>query len=383
MAALSHADLSDANTLKLLTDLRKKHPTELAAAALETARLRLRGREKFGTRADSMFFTRDALEQATDSRASRARFADLDTTRWVLDLGCGIGGDSLTLTELGARVVGVELDPLRLALARVNVPAMSVIQADLRAPLPIRTNDQNGATVFFDPARRANGKRIFSLNDYLPSLDIIETWQYEHLLVKLSPGVDLQELAGYQRAGDGVLFISLDGDLKEAVLSRRAPELGLIQPAKTALVVEKSGVVHRWESSDTPADVGVQTPRGWLYEPDPAIIRAGLVQDLGAELGATLIDSTIAYLTGDQPITTPFARFWRIIDWMPFNLKKLKEYLRVRQIGRITVKKRGSPITPEELIAKLKPNGEGDERVIVLTRVQDQPAILICMPPGI
>jgi hypothetical protein len=72
------------------------------------------------------------------------------------------------------------------------------------------------------------------------------------------------------------------------------------------------------------------------------------------------------------------ARAWIIDDWMPFNLKKLRAYLRERGVGRVTVKKRGSPLSPEELIAKLKLPGNGVERVIVLTRVLGQPAILIC-----
>src|ERR1700694_567731 len=95
LAEVAAADPSDATTLRLLMDLRKRHPAELAAAALETARLRVKGREKFGARADSMFFTRDALEQATDLRISRYRFGwgDYNDEFLLADLGCGIGGD--------------------------------------------------------------------------------------------------------------------------------------------------------------------------------------------------------------------------------------------------------------------------------------------------
>src|SRR5262245_9108190 len=63
---LKTADLSEANTLKLLTQLRKRYSPENTAAALETARLRVKARTKFDPkRADQMFFTSDALEQAT------------------------------------------------------------------------------------------------------------------------------------------------------------------------------------------------------------------------------------------------------------------------------------------------------------------------------
>ena len=169
LAELASADLSDANTLRLLTDLRKSQSAELAAAALETARLRVKGREKFGTRADGMFFTRDALEQATDQRISRYRFNTgfFSGEFLAADLGCGIGGDSLALAEVGP-LIGVDLDPLRLAIARANVPDKSAlfIQADVRDPLPF--SDQLGY-VFFDPARRVDG-RAYSFGERLHSI---------------------------------------------------------------------------------------------------------------------------------------------------------------------------------------------------------------------
>ncbi len=62
---------------------------------------------------------------------------------------------------------------------------------------------------------------------------------------------------------------------------------------------------------------------------------------------------------------------------MPFGLKRLRAYLRERNIGRVVVKKRGSPLQPEELIHQLKLKGE-EERVIVLTQLRGRPIVLIC-----
>jgi hypothetical protein len=71
------------------------------------------------------------------------------------------------------------------------------------------------------------------------------------------------------------------------------------------------------------------------------------------------------------------ARAWQLIDWMPFNLKRLRTYLREHNIGRVTIKKRGSPIAPEELTAKL--NLKGDKScTLVLTRCNGQPIVMIC-----
>ena len=105
-----------------------------------------------------------------------------------------------------------------------------------------------------------------------------------------------------------------------------------------------------------------------LYEPDPAVIRAGQVQALAERLGAHQIDPTIAYLSADDAVPTPFARAYAIESVLPFQLKRLRQHLVERGIGRVVVKKRGSAIEPEELQRRLQLSGNGPEAVVVLTR---------------
>jgi hypothetical protein len=117
-------------------------------------------------------------------------------------------------------------------------------------------------------------------------------------------------------------------------------------------------------------------PLAYLYEPDPAVLRAGLVIDLAAQLGAFQLDPDIAYLTAEEQQPTPFARAWEIEAWFPFGLKRLRSYLRERQVGRVTVKKRGSPLQPEALINDLRLSGD-QERVVFLTHLRGAPIVLI------
>jgi hypothetical protein len=121
----------------------------------------------------------------------------------------------------------------------------------------------------------------------------------------------------------------------------------------------------------------VTEPRAYLYEPDPAILRAGLVKDLGILLDGAQLDPEIAYLTSDSLFDSPFARVWEVEDWMPFQLKRLRTALRQRNVGHVVVKKRGSPIQPEELIHNLRLKGE-ESRVIFLTRANNRPVVIIC-----
>jgi THUMP domain-like len=121
-------------------------------------------------------------------------------------------------------------------------------------------------------------------------------------------------------------------------------------------------------------------PAAYLYEPDPAILRARLVAALAEQLGAAQLDRAIAYLTADRAVATPFARCWRVIEWLPFNLKRLRARLRAHDAGPVTVKKRGSPLDTDALARQLAGDG-GRALVVVLTQTQGRPAALICVGP--
>jgi SAM-dependent methyltransferase len=352
--------------------LSRSHSPELARLALEIAILRLKAAQKFPF-ADKMYFTRQALEQATPYEVSTYRAERFRPFSLLLDLGCSVGGDTLALAAIGP-TLGLDLDPLRLAMAQANLAALglsdraSFLQADLTHPLPFSISSSH--PLFFDPARRIDHRRLFSVQDYHPPLSIIHDWLPHHpaLSIKLSPGVDLSELSDYDAE---IEFISLRGELKEAVLwfgplrtvSRRATLL----PGPHTLTAPPEG--------GPPSTL--HAPQACLYEPDPAILRAGLVTTLAARLNAAQLDPDIAYLTAQEYTPTPFARAWHIEDWFPFNLKRLRTYLRQRDVGHVTVKKRGSPLEPTALIHSLRLSGS-QERLLVLTHLQGRPIVIIC-----
>jgi SAM-dependent methyltransferase len=336
---------------------------------LDTTLLRQKAAAKF-SRADQMYFTREALEQASGEGigAYRARrFAGLGAAR-VADLGCGIGGDALALAQT-AVVVGVDLDPIRLAMARQNVQVYAgdgrfqPLQADLRqlAPLP-------ADALFFDPARRdAHGRRLFSVQQYQPPLSLIEGWRAKvaATAVKISPGVDYAELPPDAE----VEFISVAGEVKEGVL--------WFGPLRSGAARRATLLPGGHSLTSEPGDPApVVTPQGYLYEPDGAIIRAHLVEELARMLGAGKIDQEIAYLTAVTPQQTPFARCYPIEDAFPFQLKRLRHYLRQRHVGHVVIKKRGSPLEPEWLQKQLRLQGD-EQRTLFLTQIGGKAGVVV------
>ncbi|MDB4876203.1 MAG: hypothetical protein JWM41_2649 [Gemmatimonadetes bacterium] len=352
--------------LQLITRLRRHHPQELVAAALTQAKLRIRARSKF-THADRMYFTQAGLEQASSERMARhhaERYAPFDL---VADLCTGIGGDLIGLAD-GRAAIAVDKDPVHAHMALLNAAANGVgervtsVCADVR---DVRLDDVGA--VFVDPARRSSDRR-FAAGTSEPSLD----WCFAladrgvAMGIKAAPGLPTELVP----AGWELEFVSEHRDLKESVLW--SPALATTQRRATLLperltLVEQAG-----------ASLPVQAPGTFLLDPDPAVTRAGLVEELGQSLGDVWkVDERIAFLSADFAMDTPFGRTLRIEASAPWSLARLRETLRSLDIGTVDIRKRGSAVDVDEIQRKLKLTG-GRAATVVLTRVSDQPWMMVC-----
>jgi hypothetical protein len=126
----------------------------------------------------------------------------------------------------------------------------------------------------------------------------------------------------------------------------------------------------------------VQPPGPFLYEPDGAIVRAGLVRPLAARLGVWQLDPHIAYLSGNEAVASPFVRGFAIEEVHPFNLKLLTRRLAALRVGTVELKGRGVAWEPESLRPRLKLHGPAT-RTVIFTRLGADPWMFLCTPlPG-
>jgi len=356
--------------------LRRTLDPDQAAAAMSQASLRAAARTKFGDDAARMYFTAEGLEQSTRRevaahRAARIALAVGAPARRgsVLDLGCGIGGDLAALARAGATVAGVDLDPLRVAVAGANLAALG---------LPGAVQQADGTTldlspfdvVFADPARRSARGRTFDVDAYTPPWTFVERLLTGSAVVKVAPGVP------HDRVPSGVEaeWVSFTGEVKEAVLW--SPDLAVVR--RRATLVAPQGLATLTDEDD-PGDAEVRPVGGYLYEPDGAVVRAGLVTAVADRLDGGLLDEHIAYVTTDRPAATPYARGYEVLETLPYQEKQLKAALRDRGVGRLTIKKRGVAVVPEQLRKRLALRGS-EEATIVLTRAAGKGTALLVRP---
>jgi SAM-dependent methyltransferase len=366
LAAAAALAPTEAAFLGCFENLRKRHPAALAKAALETVLLRGRARAKFAA-ADRMYFTREALEQASGEVVARHRAARLAPFGSVADLCCGIGGDALALAAAGADVVAVEHDPLRAAVAAANAAALglrvTVREGDaLTVPLP------GVRAAFADPGRRSDGRRHLDPEAYSPPLSAVRGRFAPDfpLGVKVAPGVALADVADLPAE---VEFVSAGGELKECVLwfgpLRTAARRATVLPGGATLAAD-----------DVPASPPVAAVGEYLFDPDAAVVRAGLAGGLAADLGLAPVDHAVALFTGSEAVRSPFLTAYRVELADRFHAGRLRDHLRAQRVGRVTVVKRGSAVDADELVRKLKLDGP-DHRFVVLTRAGGEAAMVV------
>jgi SAM-dependent methyltransferase len=360
-------EVTPEQALALAAELRAEYPPDLVAAALTQQALRAAARPKF-SRADNMLFTRAGLEQASSELTaahSALRFGGLGP---VADLCCGIGGNLTALAAAERRLVGVDTDIDALRFAGHNAATYQATADVALVRADVRELDYGGrcAAIFIDPARRAAGRRLRT-GDSEPPL----RWccalagQVPRVCIKAAPGLDHDLVP----TGWEAEFVATGRALKEALLW--SPAFATTRRRATVLPAGATLVA-------SPGDpVPVAGPGEYLLDPNPAVTRAGLVQELGRELSAWQLDPMTAFLSVDRSVSTPFARTLRVVASLPWNERDAARRLRELGIGTVDIRRRGLAGDVELIRRRLRLRGDRSA-IVVLTRRADRPWGLIC-----
>ena len=349
--------------------LRERYPADLVAAAYAQQELREAAAVKF-TRAQDMLLTRGGLEQASPEPVARHRARRFAGAGTVADLCCGIGGDLIALAG-GGPVLAVDLDPVHLGMAEHNAAVYGVGDRVTTRLGDVRDAPLDGiGAVFADPARRDGGRRL-PTGTSEPPLDwcVALTGRVPAVAVKAAPGLDHAAVP----PGWELELVAEGRDLKEAVLWSPA----LATAARRATVLPGPHTLL-----PAPGDpVPVAPPGRFLHDPNPAVTRAGLVEELARSLGGWKLGERIGFVCTDADVRSPFARTLEVVESAPWVEREFAKRLRALGVGAVDLRRRGLAGNVDEIHRRLKLKGTR-RATVVLTRAADRPWGLICAEPG-
>ena len=370
--------------LALVEELRRQLPAEEARAAAELCELRRRALDRLAD-APRLLLSRKGLEQASDRRVAAARAARLVRLapgRFVLDATAGVGSDALALLARGVRVVAADRDPSAARCAAANLRALggAVLRADALRPPLLRTED---ALLLIDPDRRpgrsrhegrARGEgRAGAPEEWEPPLAACLALErtFAGACLKLPPAFDPGRLALTPGRPLLAQWVSLAGELKEVALWTGVLA-GDGAGRREALALDRAGAEARLagEPLDRAAlDDGEARAAPFIADPDPALVRSGLLGLLAEELGARPLHPLCAYLGSEGPLVSPFLRSFRVLDAAPLDPRRVRRMLGLHDVGPVTVKKRGHPDPADKLARRLRGPGR-QPGVLLLARLE-------------
>lgn len=348
---LDDAISAEGSSLSAQEQLRRKYPPELVRAALSLLDARRAAAAKF-SRADQMWLDRVGAQQATSEAVAlhkAQRFAKAGDD--VLDLCSGIGADATALARAGLRVVAVDRSTVHGLRARLNAGVYGV--ADCVQTLVGEAQDQDvaGKLVHLDPDRRAGASRTMRVEDYEPGLEFMR-----HVIatarggaIKLSPASNF----GGKFPDCEVELVSLDGECKEATLWFGE----LRTPASARASILPAGFTlagNPWDHRPR-----ITPPGKFIYDPDPAIVRSGLLDCLVDKLKLGRLDDEEEYLTSTELIASPALAAFEVLADLPNNASQIRQYFREHPWGDVEIKHRHVPVEIEQLRKKLPLTGAG------------------------
>ncbi|MDR3636098.1 MAG: class I SAM-dependent methyltransferase [Isosphaeraceae bacterium] len=339
---------------------RRDWAREEVEAALRLSQARRRGAAKF-SRADRMWLDPIGLEQATPEPVARykaRRFAGEN----VVDLCSGIGGDALAL-GVEALVTCVDADDGMCRRLRWNAGVYEVSDRVNESQAQAREFPIVPASlVHADPDRRANGpRRAQSLSDYEPDLGFLLSLASTTRggAIKLGPASDFASHFGEKPVE--IELISLGGECKEATVW-----YGSLASCRRRATALPSGATWSDRHHLAGAPVPCSEVQRWVFDPDPALLRSGLLESFAAAHELTRVAPGVGYLTGPSRLDSPFVSAFEVRETLPLDLRRLKRVLAERKLGPLEIKVRGLSLRPESLRVQLSPPGPNPATLLLV-----------------
>ncbi|NTW70608.1 MAG: hypothetical protein HGB23_12345, partial [Chlorobiaceae bacterium] len=231
----------------------------------------------------NLLYTPLALEQASGERTAAYKASFMSGER-AIDLSGGLGVDAMFLARVFQEVVYCERDPLLCAVVEHNLKVTGIANVEVKngdsISLLAGYPDDFFDWIFVDPARREEGRRSIALEaaspDVVASHDLLLR-HAQQVCIKASPALEISGLKKLFPALHTIVVVSVDRECKEILLllERSSSADGPVQVKAVCLNAEWEEITEVVGGGETERVVAASV-KEYLYEPDPAIIKARL-----------------------------------------------------------------------------------------------------------
>ncbi len=336
-----------------------------------------------------------SLEQASSETTARFK-AGLFSGKKIADLTGGLGVDSCFFAQQFESLTYVEQNAELLAAAQHNFAQLGVTNVHFEQSSAedfLERTTETFDLIYLDPARRDERKgKVFQLTDCSPDVLTIRDLMLKksaRVLLKTAPLLDLKLAASQLVQVSKIWVVASDGDCREVLylLEREAPAINEIPVEAVSLESRPIRFEKPYRSSSEPqifafslaeeqeTETNFSTPQNFLYEPNPAILKAGAFRSFGNRFGLSKLHAnTHLYTSAEFQPGLP-ARSFVIEQVCKYDRKAVQAHV---TSGKANITCRNFPDNPDQVRRKLALADGGDVYLFAATDIEGKKVVLLC-----
>ena len=298
----------------------------------------------------------------------------------MVNLTGGFGIDFSFMAKLFAEANYVERDERLCEIAHHNFPLLGLTKAKIHHNSCEEYIDGMGDfdLIYLDPSRRDTaGRKVVALSDCSPNIEAIQNTLLCHarvVIVKLSPMIDIQDTLRRLSNVSEVHVVSVSGECKEVIVVLRNERNDNNTNYYCSNITVQTQTFHTDTRYGKP--VIAPLPERYLYEPNTAILKAG-VQDALCQCYDVMKLHPFSHLFTSTHFVEDFpGRTFIIEKYCGFAKKEIKALL--ADISQCNLTVRNFPATVAELRKRLKLNEGGNCYLFATTLSDGSHALIRC-----
>ena len=350
----------------------------LALRQIEARQLLKKKVPSWSANEELLFPAHLSIEQCS-SEASAKYKASLMQGKSFADLTGGLGVDTYFISQRFQQADYVERQVELCDLARHNFAALgSHIKIWNETAEDYLKHCGAKDYIFIDPARRdAYGRKTVSIGDCTPDVVALQDLLLEkagRMVVKLSPMLDVTKALGELHHVREVHVVAVANECKELDFVMERGYDGEVQYVCANLLTRQPDVRFALEDEKNATAALAETVKRYLYEPNPAVMKAGCHKLLTRRYGVFKLHKNSNLFTSDILVADFPGRIFEVEAFAPFN-KRVKQTL-LSEVDNASIAVRNFPLTVAELRKALK-IGDGDGIYLFATTLKGEKRVVI------